>query len=480
MRSAFLLTLMALAACGAAQQAKAPAEPEPDQIVLRDLAPPPAAPDVCVEDTRAALDRRLQRDTTWSHDPIAGAMNMRTARYSIAAHSYESLIQGIGRYRTLPTAVLVTYAGESESCVWLVSATGIDAYVRSSLGQAQIAADVASAAHALSLDGMRAARSPVRRTATPQAPAPVEQAAPFEPQRLAVALANVAETVVPDAIAEAASHYQAIIVAPHEALAGFPFTLLPARRVASVGQPYLIDVAAIEIAPALGEVGLGLGLHRINAAADLSTMSAEQRRAALARAVVVGDPAYDDSEYDMPPLPAAAEEARAVAAELGVTPLIGEGATSAALQGEFRRVGGARYVHLATHGIADVTEVESNRTFLALAGGDRLTMFNTFSNDVRDAVVVLSACQTGLGAVRPGGVVGLPRRMQISGAQAVVMSMWNVDDRATGAMMQSFPRHLLESGRTATAFRAAVLETRERYPDPRHWGSFQVFSVAPL
>jgi CHAT domain-containing protein len=88
-------------------------------------------------------------------------------------------------------------------------------------------------------------------------------------------------------------------------------------------------------------------------------------------------------------------------------------------------------------------------------------------------LVVLSACETGLGQVRAGeGVFGLRRAFQLAGARTVVMSLWKVPDGPTQELIPEFFRHLLAGVPRADALRRARLELRRRCPDPRAWGAF--------
>jgi hypothetical protein len=103
-----------------------------------------------------------------------------------------------------------------------------------------------------------------------------------------------------------------------------------------------------------------------------------------------------------------------------------------------------------------------------------LTAEDVIGLDLLDTeLVVLSACETGLGEVRAGeGVFGLRRAFQIAGAGTLVMSLWKVPDGPTQELMATFYRKLLAGLPRAEALRQAQLDVRKRYPRPRDWGAF--------
>ena len=88
-------------------------------------------------------------------------------------------------------------------------------------------------------------------------------------------------------------------------------------------------------------------------------------------------------------------------------------------------------------------------------------------------LVVLSACETGLGKVHAGeGVFGLRRAFVLAGAKTLVMSLWKVPDETTRRLMLDFYRRLLAGASRAEALRQAQLAVRKDHPYPFHWGAF--------
>ena len=88
-------------------------------------------------------------------------------------------------------------------------------------------------------------------------------------------------------------------------------------------------------------------------------------------------------------------------------------------------------------------------------------------------LVVLSACETGLGEVKSGeGVFGLQRAFILSGAQTLIMSLWSVPSAETTELMGNFYRLLSQGKPKAEALRQAKLALKEKKPNPFFWGAF--------
>jgi CHAT domain-containing protein len=88
-------------------------------------------------------------------------------------------------------------------------------------------------------------------------------------------------------------------------------------------------------------------------------------------------------------------------------------------------------------------------------------------------MVVLSACETGLGEVEGAeGVYGLRRAVLLAGAEAVVTSLWSVDNTTTREMMERFYGHLLEGAGRADAVHQVMAEMRQQRRHPYYWAGF--------
>jgi CHAT domain-containing protein len=103
-----------------------------------------------------------------------------------------------------------------------------------------------------------------------------------------------------------------------------------------------------------------------------------------------------------------------------------------------------------------------------------LTAEDVVSLDLRNTeLVVLSACETGLGEVQVGeGVFGLRRAFILAGAKTLVMSLWKVPDQQTQDLMIDFYHRILAGEPRAEALRQAQLAMKQKYPEPLYWGAF--------
>ena len=141
-----------------------------------------------------------------------------------------------------------------------------------------------------------------------------------------------------------------------------------------------------------------------------------------------------------------------------------------------------RYVHFATHGYLDTARSGLSAIVLSMVddkGNPQdgfLRTHDIYNLKLPAELVVLSACETGLGKdVKGEGIEGLTRAFMYAGARRVVVSLWNVNDKATAALMQRLYVEMLKSNKTpAAALRAAqfeVMRTRQ-WQSPYYWAAF--------
>jgi CHAT domain-containing protein len=98
-----------------------------------------------------------------------------------------------------------------------------------------------------------------------------------------------------------------------------------------------------------------------------------------------------------------------------------------------------------------------------------ISEMNLFNTDL----VVLSACETGLGDIKGGeGVFGLQRAFKLAGVNTIIMSLWKVPDLQTSMLMQSFYSKWLNGMSKHDAFREAQKEVRQVYPGAYYWAGF--------
>tara|TARA_R110001599_G_scaffold221395_4_gene420024 strand:- start:45278 stop:49549 length:4272 start_codon:yes stop_codon:yes gene_type:complete len=154
-----------------------------------------------------------------------------------------------------------------------------------------------------------------------------------------------------------------------------------------------------------------------------------------------------------------------------------------------------RKMHMSGLGQETVTENPYLRCGLYLAGAETtlknrgnpdfrrpegqedgiLTAYEATLLDLRGTeLVVLSACETGLGVTKNGeGVYGLQRAFQVAGAETVIFSLWKVADEQTQEMMGLFYQNWLQKDMTKRqAFKSAQQTIKEKYEDPYFWGAF--------
>ena len=141
-----------------------------------------------------------------------------------------------------------------------------------------------------------------------------------------------------------------------------------------------------------------------------------------------------------------------------------------------------RILHFATHGFVNDENPELSGIVLSLVdkqGKDirgYLRLGDLFNLDYPADLIVLSACETGLGKdIQGEGLVGLTRGLMYAGAERLVVSLWQVDDEGTAVFMQEFYQEMLQNGKSASeALRATQLKmwNQEKWRNPNYWAAF--------
>lgn len=150
-----------------------------------------------------------------------------------------------------------------------------------------------------------------------------------------------------------------------------------------------------------------------------------------------------------------------------------------ALGGELQKY---RYVHFATHGYIDSEKPALSAIVLSLVNerGEPQDGFlktqEIYNLNLPAELVVLSACQTGLGKeIKGEGLVGLTRGFMYAGASRIIVSMWNVSDKGTADLMSRLYRGMIAEGmRPTAALRAAQIELwkQKQWQSPYYWAAF--------
>lgn len=262
----------------------------------------------------------------------------------------------------------------------------------------------------------------------------------------------------------------------------------------------------------VGQTPVLMGFPKFNLETEGSTKTAETRggtrglsRGGLSRGLRGGLLRYMRGEDGISVLPGTQKEINEISALFNEKPTV----YMEAQAGEqiIKAVNNPRILHIATHGyfledevLADGTKTQyvANpllKAGLILAGAENflttgipvnesgddgiLTAYEAMNLKLDETdLVVLSACETGLGQIKNGeGVYGLQRAFKLAGARSMVMSLWNVDDDATQELMSQFYKEMINGKEQHEAFRAAQQKIKEKYPQPFYWGAFIMVGI---
>ncbi|MGC1416634.1 MAG: CHAT domain-containing protein, partial [Candidatus Acidiferrum sp.] len=248
------------------------------------------------------------------------------------------------------------------------------------------------------------------------------------------------EALYVELIAPLRPHLQAkhLIFVPHGPLHFLPFHAL------KIGDHNLCDIHTVSYAPS----------------ATVFALCQEKPASTMGASLVMGIP--DDRAPHILP------EVQSVAAILPQSNLfLGGQATADVLKAKGSQ---SALLHIATHG----TYRQDNPMFSGIRLGDGyLNLYDLYQMRLSVRHVTLSGCATGMNFVAAGDeLLGLQRGLFCAGASSLLLSLWDVHDRSTADLMQSFYKGYTETGDMAASLQSAMKQLREQNPHPYFWAPF--------
>jgi len=435
-----------------------------------------------------ALQQEI-RDLESQYQDVEAAIRKNSPRYAALTQPSPLTAAQIQRDLLDENTLLLEYSlGEKHSYLWAVGKHDIRAW--------ELPARDKIEAQVERVTGLLTARSTVKRLETP--PERLKRVAQAD-AALATAAKELSRMVIGPA--ELVLGGKTLVVVPDGALQRLPFSMLPVGK----GEPLVIAHEVVMLPSASAMAVLRRELAGRKPASKMLAVFADpvfdrtDARAGKTTVAYATPPVSPESTrilehlsepgdsgstgLKIPRLPYTAQEADQI---LGV---FRGGANLRAVGFEASRVAATsgqlsdyRYLHFATHGYLDTERPSLSALVLSQVDDNNqpedgfLRVNDIYNTRLAAELVVLSACQTGLGKeVRGEGLMGLTRAFLYAGAPRVIVSLWNVNDRATAELMTSMYRSMLREGmRPAAALRAAQLEMRKqkRWESPYYWAAF--------
>jgi len=229
-----------------------------------------------------------------------------------------------------------------------------------------------------------------------------------------------------------------LVLVPHGILHYVPFQAL------LDGEDYLIDRFTVSYAPS----------------ASIFTLCQQRSACTSGNTLLMGVPDAQAPSID--------DEISALQSILpGATAFTGNDATENALRDHSSD---SRIIHIATHGHFR----QDNPMFSSIRlAGSYLSLYDLYELRLSAELVVLSGCATGLNVVTAGDeLMGLVRGLLQAGAQSLVLSLWDVNDRSTSDFMVAFYRRFQAGATKAESLQGAMSDLRAKYSHPYHWAPF--------
>jgi CHAT domain-containing protein/Tfp pilus assembly protein PilF len=424
---------------------------------------------------------RLQREISELEDQyqqVQGAIRKSSPQYSALTQPQPLDLKGIQRELD-PNTVLLEYSlGEERSYVWVITQNSLKTYALPK--RKEIENVVRRVNGSLAARTIVTAESPAqRRTRIASADAEYQKAA-SELSRMILApayadLGNKRLVIVADGALEYVP-FAALAVAPNRPLiVDHELVSLPSASAFALQRQILANrPLAPESVAVIADPVFSTNDDRLSSGARLNEPASTR---------IIEHGPGGPGQLSIPRLPFTRWEADQI---LAVSPA---GSTLKAVDFNANRaIAGSgelshyRYVHFATHGYIDTERAGLSAIVLSMFDKEGkpqdgfLRTHDIYNLKLPAELVVLSACETGLGKEVTGeGVEGLTRAFMYAGARRVVVSLWNVNDKATASLMQRLYTEMLRSHKTpAAALRAAQIEmlrTRQ-WQSPYFWAPF--------
>ncbi len=221
------------------------------------------------------------------------------------------------------------------------------------------------------------------------------------------------------------------------------------------GPAYLVDEFPLFYAPS---------------ASVLEFTFAKRKTKKTDKVLAIGNPDLGSFNYDLPLAELEAQSIKWNYPQMDI--LTGPNATKEWVVNNISNYG---IIHLAAHGEFDDFNPLLSSLWLASPNPEnrRLTVQEVFGLNLNADLVTLSACQTGLGKLEAGELIGLNRAFMYAGTHALVSALWRVDDLSTSVLMKHFYRNYVESDK-ATSLRKAQLIVKKDFPHPSYWAGFSL------
>ena len=268
--------------------------------------------------------------------------------------------------------------------------------------------------------------------------------------------------------------YRSIILVPDGALHLLPFQSLQDEK-----RHYLVEQVSTSFAPSAtvltaiqktdqesaAHMFLGLAYSSADAGNTSSTRDLAELRGA-----------------DIKPLQFSGEEITQAETALGHQGVLLEGEHASESDLKHQNLNDFRVIHMAAHAFGD--QLEPDRAGILLYPGAKTEDGLWQAREIRATrlradVVVLSACETGTGRLEgEEGIMNLARAFLAAGAKSVVASQWDVDDRSTATLMESYYRQLATGKTVQDSLRLAQIEFIQNYgakANPYYWAGFSVY-----